>query len=58
MKSAADGDGVMDKQLRISSQEVMCMFAGLTLLLLQDALFFLRGERRFPNRWAGKKKRV
>ncbi len=41
MKSAADGAGVMDKQPRISSQEVMCMFAGLTLLLLQDALFFL-----------------
>lgn len=41
MKSAADGDGVMDRQPRISSREVMCMFAGLTLLLLQDALFFL-----------------
>ena len=41
MKSAADGDVVLDKQPRISSQEVMCMFAGLTLLLLQDALFFL-----------------
>lgn len=41
MKSEADGDVVLDRQPRISSQEVMCMFAGLTLLLLQDALFLL-----------------
>ena len=41
MKSEADGDGVLDRQPRISSREVMCMFAGLTLLLLQDALFLL-----------------
>ena len=41
MKSAADGDGVMDRQPRINSREVMRMFAGLTLLLLQDALFLL-----------------
>ena len=31
----------MDRQPRISSREVMRMFAGLTLLLLQDALFLL-----------------
>lgn len=41
MKSEADGDGVMDRQPRINSREVMRMFAGLTLLLLQDALFLL-----------------
>ena len=41
MKSAADGDVVLDKHPRINSREVMRMFAGLTLLLLQDALFLL-----------------